>query len=149
MNPAMAKRRTGEIGLYTGKTRSGKTYQLKKRVAREKRIIVWSVKESVDHYARDLGGTVIRTLQDLKQAVTQIGKGPGRLIYTPRSMADFGQWAVCAHAWGVFAPCSAIAEELALPPVKIHCSILAEDAIKAAVNDYREKHDHNNVISSV
>lgn len=35
---------------------------------------------------------------------------------------------------------SEIAEELALPPVKIHCSILAEDAIKAAVNDYRSKH---------
>ena len=33
-----------------------------------------------------------------------------------------------------------IAQELALPPVKIHCSILAEDAIKAAVADYREKH---------
>jgi nitrogen fixation NifU-like protein len=35
---------------------------------------------------------------------------------------------------------SEIAEELALPPVKIHCSILAEDAIKAAVADYRSKH---------
>jgi nitrogen fixation protein NifU and related proteins len=35
---------------------------------------------------------------------------------------------------------SEIAEELALPPVKIHCSILAEDAIKAAVSDYRTKH---------
>ena len=34
---------------------------------------------------------------------------------------------------------SAIAEELALPPVKIHCSILAEDAIKAAIDDYRNK----------
>ena len=34
---------------------------------------------------------------------------------------------------------AAIAEELALPPVKIHCSILAEDAIKAAINDYRKK----------
>lgn len=33
-----------------------------------------------------------------------------------------------------------IAEELALPPVKIHCSILAEDAIKAAVADYKTKH---------
>jgi nitrogen fixation NifU-like protein len=33
-----------------------------------------------------------------------------------------------------------IAEELALPPVKIHCSILAEDAITAAINDYRNKH---------
>jgi nitrogen fixation NifU-like protein len=36
---------------------------------------------------------------------------------------------------------SEIAQELALPPVKIHCSILAEDAIKAAVEDYRSKHD--------
>lgn len=35
---------------------------------------------------------------------------------------------------------SQIAEELALPPVKIHCSILAEDAIKAAVADYKQKH---------
>ena len=35
---------------------------------------------------------------------------------------------------------SHIAEELALPPVKIHCSILAEDAIKAAVADYKAKH---------
>jgi len=36
---------------------------------------------------------------------------------------------------------SQIAEELALPPVKIHCSILAEDAIKAAVEDYKKKYD--------
>ncbi|GAA0810112.1 Fe-S cluster assembly scaffold IscU [Colwellia sp. D2M02] len=35
---------------------------------------------------------------------------------------------------------TAIAEELALPPVKIHCSILAEDAIKAAIEDYQSKH---------
>ena len=33
-----------------------------------------------------------------------------------------------------------IVEELALPPVKIHCSVLAEDAIKAAIKDYRDKH---------
>ena len=36
---------------------------------------------------------------------------------------------------------SQIAEELALPPVKIHCSILAEDAIKAAIEDYKKKHN--------
>jgi nitrogen fixation NifU-like protein len=35
-----------------------------------------------------------------------------------------------------------IAEELALPPVKIHCSILAEDAIKAAVQNYKDKHQN-------
>jgi nitrogen fixation NifU-like protein len=40
-----------------------------------------------------------------------------------------------------------IAEELALPPVKIHCSVLAEDAIKAAVNDYRDKHPAGSVKS--
>lgn len=37
-----------------------------------------------------------------------------------------------------------IAEELALPPVKIHCSILAEDAIKAAITDYKNKTETNN-----
>ena len=36
---------------------------------------------------------------------------------------------------------SEIAEELELPPVKVHCSILAEDAIKAAVADYKKKHN--------
>ena len=36
---------------------------------------------------------------------------------------------------------SAIAEELALPPVKIHCSVLAEDAIKSAIIDYKEKNN--------
>jgi nitrogen fixation NifU-like protein len=35
---------------------------------------------------------------------------------------------------------TAIAEELALPPVKVHCSVLAEDAIKAAITDYNTKH---------
>lgn len=39
---------------------------------------------------------------------------------------------------------SEIAEELALPPVKIHCSILAEDAVKAAINNYRGKHVNTN-----
>jgi nitrogen fixation NifU-like protein len=37
-----------------------------------------------------------------------------------------------------------IAEELALPPVKIHCSILAEDSVRAAIADYRNKHDNHN-----
>ena len=43
---------------------------------------------------------------------------------------------------------SQIAEELALPPVKIHCSILAEDAIKAAIADYNSKHDNTNNAST-
>ena len=36
-----------------------------------------------------------------------------------------------------------IVKELSLPPVKIHCSVLAEDAIKAAVSDWKKKHDNN------
>ena len=40
-----------------------------------------------------------------------------------------------------------LAEELSLPPVKIHCSILAEDAIKAAIEDYKKKHDITNTVS--
>ncbi len=44
---------------------------------------------------------------------------------------------------------SQIAEELSLPPVKIHCSVLAEDAIKAAIRDYQAKHERgqNEVVS--
>ena len=37
-----------------------------------------------------------------------------------------------------------IAEELALPPLKIHCSILAEDSVRAAIADYKSKHDNHN-----
>jgi nitrogen fixation NifU-like protein len=40
---------------------------------------------------------------------------------------------------------SEIAEELALPPVKVHCSVLAEDAIKAAISDFREKNTREEV----
>lgn len=40
-----------------------------------------------------------------------------------------------------------IVEELALPPVKIHCSVLAEDAIKAAINDYRAKQGLEPIVS--
>jgi len=43
---------------------------------------------------------------------------------------------------------SDIAQELVLPPVKIHCSILAEDAIKAAIDDYRSKHGAGTELSS-
>ena len=42
---------------------------------------------------------------------------------------------------------SEIAQELALPPVKIHCSILAEDAIKAAVSDYKQKHGQTQAVA--
>jgi len=38
---------------------------------------------------------------------------------------------------------SQIAEELALPPVKVHCSVLAEDAIKAAISDFKQKNDQS------
>ena len=40
---------------------------------------------------------------------------------------------------------SEIAKELSLPPVKIHCSVLAEDAIRAAIEDYKQKNDNSNL----
>ena len=40
---------------------------------------------------------------------------------------------------------SQIAEELALPPVKVHCSVLAEDAIKAAISDFKQKSQREEV----
>jgi len=43
---------------------------------------------------------------------------------------------------------SQIAEELNLPPVKIHCSVLAEDAIKAAIADYKKKHEAKSAVPS-
>ena len=43
---------------------------------------------------------------------------------------------------------SEIAQELALPPVKVHCSILAEDAIKAAVSDYKQKHGQTQAVAA-
>jgi nitrogen fixation NifU-like protein len=39
-----------------------------------------------------------------------------------------------------------LVEELSLPPVKIHCSVLAEDAIKSAINDYRQKNGMDKLI---
>ena len=42
-----------------------------------------------------------------------------------------------------------IAQELALPPVKVHCSVLAEDAIKAAISDYKGKHSTTNQVENV
>jgi nitrogen fixation NifU-like protein len=42
---------------------------------------------------------------------------------------------------------SQIAEELALPPVKVHCSVLAEDAIKAAISDYKQKKDNQDKVA--
>jgi nitrogen fixation NifU-like protein len=41
-----------------------------------------------------------------------------------------------------------IVEELSLPPVKIHCSVLAEDAIKAAIKDYRQKREQQGQLGS-
>lgn len=110
----MKKRKTGEIGIYTGKTRSGKTFQLKKRISKARRALVWSVKEPIDHYAEVWPDSVmVRGLDDLKKRILDIGGGNAHLIYLPARMSDFGAWAKLAHAWGIIAPCAVIAEELA------------------------------------
>lgn len=110
----MKKRKTGEIGLFTGKTRSGKTYQLQKRIKPARRALVWSVKEPIDLYAEVWPDSVkVRGLDALKNAVLEIGSRPAHLIYLPSKMSEFGDWARLAHAWGIIAPCSVVGEELA------------------------------------
>lgn len=110
----MKQRKTGEIGFYTGKTRSGKTYQLQRRITRHRRAIVWSVKEQVDRYGDTWADSLrVSTLADLKALVMEYGAAPGHIIYTPRRLSDFADFCRCAHAWGIIAPCSVVAEELA------------------------------------
>ncbi|MBQ73784.1 MAG: Fe-S cluster assembly scaffold IscU [Gammaproteobacteria bacterium] len=65
--------------------------------------------------------------------------GCGSAIASSSLLTEWVKGRTLADAEGI--KNTEIAEELALPPVKIHCSVLAEDAIKAAVKDYREKHD--------
>ena len=111
----MAQRRTGEIGVYTGKTRSGKTWQLKKRIKKKKRVCVWSVKESIDRYADNWSDSVVVSgLAELRAVLfSDIGKRGGHVVYVPRSMKEFGSWTKLVHAWGIMAPCAAVGEELA------------------------------------
>ena len=64
--------------------------------------------------------------------------GCGSAIASSSLVTEWVKGKTLDHAVGI--KNTQIAEELSLPPVKIHCSILAEDAIKAAVADYRKKH---------
>lgn len=107
-------RKEGELGVYTGSSRQGKTAALKQHIKRHRRVIVWSVKETVDRYGEVWQDSVrARTLPELKAAIMRAGKGAAHIIYTPQSLKDFEGWARAAHAWGIIAPCSVVAEELA------------------------------------
>jgi nitrogen fixation NifU-like protein len=64
--------------------------------------------------------------------------GCGSAIASSSLVTEWIKGKTLAEAGGI--KNTAIAQELALPPVKIHCSILAEDAIKAAIKDYQDKH---------
>lgn len=110
----MRRRREGELGVFTGASRQGKTYQVKKHTARARRVIVWSVKERVDRYASNWRGAVIvPDLGELRGRIVQARTGPAVLVYAPRDLADFSRWAELAHAMGIVEPCTVIAEELA------------------------------------
>ena len=65
--------------------------------------------------------------------------GCGSAIASSSLVTEWGTGKTLAEAQQI--KNSEIAEELALPPVKVHCSVLAEDAIKAAVEDYQSKQD--------
>jgi hypothetical protein len=100
--------------VFTGASRQGKTHQLKKRIRRSRRVLVWSIKEKVDRYADTWTDAVTITgLQNLLDYLRTIGKKPAHIVYIPRSISEFGQWAKLAHAWGMLAPCDVVAEELA------------------------------------
>lgn len=108
------RRRDGELGVYTGSSRYGKTHQVKKRIKTAPRAIVWSVKESMDRYADTWRDSVkVYSLADLARRVRALGRRPGHLIYIPESLKDFEGWARCAFAMGIIEPCTVVAEELA------------------------------------
>lgn len=110
----MPLKREGKLGVFTGKSRWGKTYQVKKRIRRSSRVLVWSIKERVDRYADTWSDAIkVSGLQNLIDILKSSGKGRARIVYMPRSASEFGQWAKLAHAWGMLAPCDVVAEELA------------------------------------
>ena len=89
----------------------------------------------VDHYENP------RNVGSLDKSDASVGTG---MVGAP-ACGDVMKLQIRVGAGGVIEDAMSIrntqiAEELALPPVKIHCSILAEDAIKAAIEDYRRKH---------
>lgn len=111
----MPNRAEGECGLYTGSSRMGKTFQLQKKIKSHKRVIVWSVKETIDKYGKLWPDTIyLSNRHDLRNTIRSKGKNKKlRIVYMPKSMKEFGAWAQAAHALGIVAPCSVIGEELA------------------------------------
>ena len=92
----------GELGVYTGASRQGKTAALKQKVRKHGRVIVWSVKETVDKYAANWpDAKIARNLGALKAHLMQrCSAKRERIIYVPESLADFEGWAKLAYAWG-------------------------------------------------
>lgn len=111
------KHRQGELGVYTGSSRMGKTAALKQKIARHRRVIVWSVKEPVDRYADNWPGSIITTSRhELLAAIRTIGKGAGVIVYLPPPgdiREEFSFWCRAAFAWGKAHPATIVAEELA------------------------------------
>lgn len=108
------RRLDGEMGLFTGGTRQGKTSSVKARIKKNNRVIVWSPKESIDGYSKLWPSTVVvRGIPALRSAVLMTGKKPAHLIYVPWDYVDFENFARLAFVWGTISPCSVVVEELA------------------------------------
>ncbi len=105
---------------------------------------------SLDKESKDVGtgmvgapacGDVMKLQIQVEEGVIKDAKfktyGCGSAIASPSLVTEMLKGKTIDEAGDI--KNSAIAEELALPPVKIHCSVLAEDAIKSAIIDYKEK----------
>lgn len=108
------RRADGEMGLFTGATRQGKTASVKARIKKNKRVIVWSPKETMDCYAQFWGGAVVvRGIPALRSAILSTGKKTAHLVYVPWDFSDFENFARLAFIWGTISPCVVVVEELA------------------------------------
>ena len=105
----------GELGVYSGSSRMGKTYALQQKIKKHKRVIVWSVKETLDRYGQLWPNTIyITNLFELKKIIKSKGKNKSlHIVYTPRSLKDFPGWSAAAHALGIIDACSVVGEEMA------------------------------------
>lgn len=107
------RRADGELGIFTGATRQGKTTSVLQRIRKHRRALVWSPKETVDNYAGILSGAVkVRGLRALREAVLKLRGAPARLVYIPDTYRDFENFARLAFVWGTFAACTVVVEEL-------------------------------------
>jgi len=109
----------GEMGVYTGSSRQGKTAALKQKIRDHKRVVVWSVKEKIDQYGKVWPDThYVQTIAGLKRALIERASARRfRIVFMPSRLSEFTDfcrlayaWAMCGH--GINLHTTVVAEEL-------------------------------------